>query len=199
MLTNGNIVVTWADTAAPQQAHYRIYDPNLNPLTPILNVNSADATKATNHPDVAALADGGFVIADEFAFSATDHDIYAVRYTAAGVQNGAIIPVNTSTSFDEFPSVAGLADGGFAIAHDRSTAGNTAMFDSVWNANGTNRSPDTQFDATGTINDFADVVALPAGGFAVNYEDNQYGANSGYQQRLFLGCGRTQLDFTRHE
>ena len=106
---------------------------------------------------------GGFVIAFEDDFSSTDHDIFAQRYTAAGVANGSRHRRGQSAgTFDEFPSVAGLADGGFAVAHDRLTAGTTAMWGSVWNADGTVRLGGHPSSTTsGTNNSDADVVALP--------------------------------------
>ena len=45
VLTNGNIVVTWADNAATRVVHYRIYDPSLTPVTGVLDVTSPDRWK----------------------------------------------------------------------------------------------------------------------------------------------------------
>lgn len=76
-----------------------------------------DVSNAQVHPDVAALAGGGFVIVWELAKNAADHDIFAQRYNAAGAAVGGVsIVQNTFATFDELPSVAGLVDGGFVVA-----------------------------------------------------------------------------------
>ena len=77
VLTNGDIVITWADTAATSAIHYQIYDPNLNPLTGVLSI-SAGATSLT-HPDVTALAGGGFALVWQALISGTQQQ-YSGRY-----------------------------------------------------------------------------------------------------------------------
>jgi hypothetical protein len=50
------------------------------------------------------------------------------------------------------------------------------MWESVWNGDGTARLADNQLGFDGTVNASTDVVALPSGGFLVNYVDNGWTA-----------------------
>ncbi|MGB7258147.1 MAG: Ig-like domain repeat protein [Pseudolabrys sp.] len=69
-------------------------------------------------PSVAALGDGGFVV----AWTSNGEDgsglgIYAQRYNKSGAKSGVEIEVNSTTTNNQSqPAVAGLADGGFVVA-----------------------------------------------------------------------------------
>ena len=179
-LANGSIVVTWADSGAVPAVHYRLFDTNLNPLSTVMNITFG-AGKPRHAPDVAALTNGGFVISFERDVGGTEFDVYAQRFDSVGNQVGAIVTVNATPGLGDYvPSVAVLTDGGFAIAHQRDNSATLGIeqWRSVWNADGSNRIPDAQFDATGTINIGADVLALSGGGFLVSYSDNGWTANA---------------------
>jgi len=68
VLTNGNIVVTWENERALSGAFYRIYDANLNPISPARSIpgtalsGSTQTANTLSHTVVTALPDGGFVI-----------------------------------------------------------------------------------------------------------------------------------------
>ena len=68
VLTNGNIVITWENEKAVSGAFYRIYDANLNPISPARNIPGTALNGSTSegftlsHTVVTALPDGGFVI-----------------------------------------------------------------------------------------------------------------------------------------
>ncbi|MET0742117.1 MAG: hypothetical protein ABWY78_01985, partial [Microvirga sp.] len=172
VLTNGNVVVTWASQGTTGDIYFRIYDANLNPLTDAISAETSGLS--SRHPDVAALAGGGFVIAWEKSFSTTDHDVVFRQFDASGTGLGDATGtgVDTSVAYDEYPSVAGLADGGFALGFDRLASGNTTAWRAVREADGSQRLAATQFDNAGTVNKAIDVVALPNGQFLLNYEDS---------------------------
>jgi len=71
-------------------------------------------------PAIAALADGGFVIAwQSYAQDGADYlyGIYAQRYDADGAAVGTEFLVNTWTALSQFePAIAALADGGFIVS-----------------------------------------------------------------------------------
>jgi hypothetical protein len=79
-------------------------------------VNTVTASGQTD-PDVAALADGGFVV----VWTSRDQDgsglgIYGQRYKKNGAPRGAAFRINTTTRNDQqAPSVAGLGNGGFVV------------------------------------------------------------------------------------
>ena len=97
VLANGSVVVTWADNAAANVIHYRVYDSSLAPVTGQLDFMGVGAS--FHRPDVAALAGGGFVIVGQQDFSATDHDLYARKFDNLGVP-GALITIDASKTRD---------------------------------------------------------------------------------------------------
>ena len=171
-LSNGNIVVSWANLA-DTKIFSRIFDPTLTPVSGELLM--ATFAAPVRSPAAAALTGGGYVIAYEIDVSATDHRIFARRFDNSGNQVGGIITVNSSATINDHPSVAGLNDGGFAIIHHQTDAmAHTVMWRSVFSADGSVRAADALFDNTGTQNAIGDVVALSGGGFTAVYQDNQW-------------------------
>lgn len=134
----------------------------------------APATKESN-ADVAALAGGGFVVVDQSLILAgppADNNIVVHLRSAAGTLV-TDFAVDTTSANDRNASVAGLADGGFAVAWDRTDAGGrTSLYYAVYNADGSPRLAATLFDGGGSINARPNVTALQSGGFAIGYEDN---------------------------
>jgi Ca2+-binding RTX toxin-like protein len=141
-------------------------------------------------PSVAALANGGYVVAwmDRIA-GGSDADIYAQRYAADGNAVGGEFRVNTyTTSQQELPSVTGLTDGGYVVVwyswdQDGSSRG---IYAQRYTAGGhtagsefrvNTYTPNTQDDPTG--------IALADGGFLVTWQsDIQDGSGYGvYAQR----------------
>ena len=74
----------------------------------------ADAAGATFTPDVAALADGRFVIV--WVQAGATFDVMGRIYDpATGDFSGAAFPIATGPDDEAMPTVAGLADGGFVV------------------------------------------------------------------------------------
>ena len=72
-------------------------------------------TKYQQHPKVAALADGGFVVT--WTALGTGDEIYAQAYDKKGKKDGGELAVNTTKIKNQsYPTVAGLPEGGFVIA-----------------------------------------------------------------------------------
>lgn len=68
-------------------------------------------------PSVTGLADGGFVVGWMGYQDGSGWGIYDQRFDAAGARVGVETLVNTTTAFDQqYPAVAGLADGGYVTA-----------------------------------------------------------------------------------
>lgn len=75
----------------------------------------------SQHPVVAGLKDGGFVVAREV--SGADTDIYGQRFDAAGGRAGSDFRVNTATTGAQLdPAVAALSNGGFVITYSEYSA-----------------------------------------------------------------------------
>ena len=145
-LTNGNVVIVWGsfDEAAPgsmQDVYGRIFSPAGTPVTGEILINQYNPTNNPDYafnqrtPTVAALANGGFVVAwvseqqnAVAATNATDEapsqmqygsvDIYARRYNGSGVAPTNEFLVNTDSNPCANPAVAAASDGSFMVAWD---------------------------------------------------------------------------------
>jgi Ca2+-binding RTX toxin-like protein len=144
-------------------------------VTGVLDIKPSDPV---THPDVTALPNGGFAIAYEDIVSGTQHNIFYQTFNASGGAVAGPISVDASANVSEFPSIATLTNGNIAVAYDQNAAGVTSMFRAVFDS-----SNDTVpggaasvFDNFTNILNDGDVVALPSGGFAVNYQDNGWEA-----------------------
>jgi Ca2+-binding RTX toxin-like protein len=165
-LSNGNIVVL-SDTGTDMS--FRIV--TTTGATVRADTSIGEGGPDVLDPEVAALAGGGFVVAIQDFFGGTDNDVDLRIYDNDGnlLLNFA---VDASGANDQNPSVAGLNDGGFAVAWHRNIGSSNEMWYAVYNADGSVRLAPTQLDPFGTVNRNASVVALDNGGFAIAYEDN---------------------------
>jgi len=78
-------------------------------------VNTNTVTNQDN-PRIAELVDGGWVIVWMSSLDGSSYGVYARRYWASGMPNGAEFRVNTYTTNDQsYPVVSALQDGGFII------------------------------------------------------------------------------------
>lgn len=122
VLKDGNIVVVWASFGQDGDKQ-GIYGQRLSPTGTKLGGEFPINQYPLNNqrtPSVAALADGGFVVAwiSELQRDANRSvDVYARRYNASGTALGNEFPVNPSpTRVCANPVVAAAPDGGFAVA-----------------------------------------------------------------------------------
>jgi GH24 family phage-related lysozyme (muramidase) len=201
-LKNGDFVVIWSHgNTGPVGNFGQLYDSSGNPIGGEFAVN-VDANYLRGSPSVAALADGGFVVAWESYFQdGSLYGIYAQRFSANGTPISGEFQVNTYTQSDQSaPSVAGLKDGGFII---------------VWHSNGQDGSGNgvygQRFDASGhavgnefQVNTYTDnnqertsVAAISNGGFVVTWTSvGQDGNASGIYAQVFdADGGRVASEF----
>ena len=147
-LTNGNVIVVWAsfNEAAPgsmQDVFGRIFSPAGAPVTGQFLINQFNPANNPNYafnqraPTVAALANGGFIVAwvseqERTQISIADPaggtpstnvtfpsvDIYARSYNNSGGAQGNEFLVDTDPNPCADPAVAAGSDGGFVVAWD---------------------------------------------------------------------------------
>ena len=167
-LADGDLVLATATAAG--EIYYSIADQD-----GALSANSVSLGAGVLAPDVAALADGGFVVVGQRIWGGTDKDIYVYLRNHDGSERKQVFATDGSVSDDRNASVCALTDGGFAVAwHRDDGAGNTEIRFGVYEANGDERSAPRILDTTGSINRNVSAVALPAGGFALVYEENDH-------------------------
>jgi hypothetical protein len=138
-LTNGNVVVVWgsfdeASSSSLQDVYGRIFSPTGQPVTGEFLINQYTPYNQRT-PTVAALPNGGFVVAwiseqeqvvgapsaslvtpSQEAYPSVD--VYARLYNGSGVAQGNEFLVDAGSNPCANPSVAAGSDGGFMIAWD---------------------------------------------------------------------------------
>lgn len=129
-------------------------------------------------PDVATLADGGFVAVWQSQYQdKRDFGIFGQRYDADGNRVGGEFLINTNENDDQdTPSVAALADGGFVVTWQSRDFGGTEydIFFQRYDANGALVGTETLVNTT--VADFQEeskVIGLQDGGFLITWRSAQ--------------------------
>jgi hypothetical protein len=143
-------------------------------LGPEFVVNTYDHGKQEG-PAVAALANGGFVIAwhsgQKPGADESGQGVYAQRYAASGARAGEEFLVNTTTqSHQSYPSIAGLSGGGFVIVWN-SWLQDGAIYGQSFSASGARLG--SEFKVPTHIADYNQnprITALDGGGFLVVWQ-----------------------------
>ena len=116
-LADGSYVVVWQSSDQDEGTSNGIYAQRFTasgiPIGAEFAVNTTTAGNQSN-PDIAALADGGFVITWE-GVDSSSQGIYAQRYGADGTPAGANTLVNTTTNSTQYQTSVVGYDSGYAV------------------------------------------------------------------------------------
>ena len=140
--------------------------------------------------DVAALADGGFVVTWTDAFGGGDLDLRARTFNADGTPREPAFSVDLDgTIATSASSVAGLAGGGFVVAWQQQpvAGGNQQVLFQRYSASGT-LGGHALLQGSSSLNNDIQVVALLDGGFAAAYTSNGDG-DTGIIMQIFNADG----------
>ena len=119
-LEGGGFVAVWQQfDGTDRDAYFRIFNNAATPVGGEVAVNAGGSTNSNNELSVAALADGGFVVAYD---NDEDNTIELERFNAGGTQVGSTVTVN-SAGTESQPEVLGLEDGRFAIVYQEVVSG----------------------------------------------------------------------------
>jgi Ca2+-binding RTX toxin-like protein len=174
-LANGNIVLVWASDGAARNVYARVFDANLAPLT-----NAITVATSAQHPDVAALPNGDFVVAVE-RYTASDRDIEIYRLTGTGAPVATILVNPSITDFDERPSIAALTDGAFAVGYDRLSGGvNYSVYGAVYNANNSVRLVSSLIANGFPVARDVEAIARADGGYTILFEYGSANSDAGW-------------------
>lgn len=135
-------------------------------------------------PSIAALSDGGYVVAwTSSGQDASGNGVYAQRYTADGIQTGMEFRVNTTTASDQMrPSISALNDGGFVVVWQSSGQGGS-VYGQRYAVDGTVVGAEFRVDTTTGYNgENPDITILNDGGFVVAWQSG----HDVYAQRFML-------------
>lgn len=180
----GDFVVAWQSFGQDGSSYGvfgRRFDAVGIPAAPDIQVNTY-TTGLQPFPSVAALADGGFVI----AWSSPQEDgwnwgVFAQRYDAAGAPAGGEFHVNTYTTDGQYlAGVSSLGDGGFVVVWQSSTqdGSDSGLFAQRFNAAGSPLGGEFQVNTeTAGSQDTASVAADALGNFVIVWESRQKGGS----------------------
>ncbi|WP_422368596.1 Ig-like domain-containing protein [Pelagibius sp.] len=115
-LPTGGFVVVWeTGTGSSNEIVGQVFDAEGIPQGDVFPINTYSLGNQ-NNPAISLLDDGGFIVTWTSRVS-NSYEIRAQRYDAASVPVGEEFQVNDYTSGAQYdPAIAGLLDGGFAIA-----------------------------------------------------------------------------------
>lgn len=181
-LADGGFVVVWQSRIGglyePHDVQAQIFAANGTPVGGEFKVNiTTDSNQEV--PDVIGLADGSFVVVWESDGQDGSGDgVYARRFAADGGALTAEFRINTATGdHQRLPAIAALRDGGFVVVYDsnnhETTGWGYGIFGQRYDAAGNAVGGEFQIN-TRTAGDqrYADVVAMPDGGFIVTWADS---------------------------
>lgn len=202
-LKDGGFVVVWvsSDSGSDSGIYAQGYDENGVAKGAEFRVNTS--TFGSQDPSITALNDGGFVVSwtgvtleEDFSLG-----IYARRYDADWIAQGAEFHVNTVTSDTQWKSsIAGLNNGGFvvtwtSVGQDGSDSG---IYAQRYDANGLAQGSEflVHSDSKWIGNKvLPSVGSLKNGGFVVSWtSDGEDGSETGIYGKLYNADGSEKSD-----
>jgi Ca2+-binding RTX toxin-like protein len=196
-LADGGFVIAWT-SFGQDGSGYGIYAQRYDGLGAVRGgeflVNTTTASAQVN-PTIAALADGGFVIAwTAYGQDGSGNGIYAQRYDGLGAAQGGEFLVNTTTASEQVnPTIAALADGGFVIAwtaygQDGSGYG---IYAQRYDGSGAAQGGEFLVNSTATSDQHGPAItALADGGFVIAWTSVfQDGNGEGIYAQAYDGSG----------
>jgi hypothetical protein len=211
---DGDAVVTWysyGQDGDGRGIYARLYDASGAPVGDEFLVNTHTSAYQTN-PAVATDADGDFVIVwQSQGQDGSGYGVYAQRFNAAGVAQGAEFRVNQSTTGDQqAPAVAMDGDGDFVVVWEDGTTPTdtttTNIFARRFDAAGAALGNEFRANSFTSAVQFAPAVAMnDAGAFVIAWGGNGPGDSRGTHARRFdntgvaLGPETTVNSFTTDE
>jgi len=159
---------------------------------------NTQTTSDQTEPAVAALNDGGYVVAWASVQDGDEYGVYMQRYDANGGTVGNETAVNTTTEGNQHqPSVTSLTNGGFIVVWASTQGGDDDIYAQRYDSNGT-PDPAGEFavstGATG-IQSAPSITGLTDGGFVVTWHTNQGGDYDIYARRYDSNGAATEAEF----
>jgi Ca2+-binding RTX toxin-like protein len=147
--------------------------------------NMRSDTSSVANVDLATLAKGGYVMTYAASDASSSYTgVFAQKFNVDGTKNGAEIQVAApGVNFSQDPSVAALADGGFAVTWTNSGSGvYVQRFDGAGVAAGTAVKLDgSAYYDQGTS---PVITSLTDGGYLVAWQASQYYGSTAHAQRF---------------
>jgi Ca2+-binding RTX toxin-like protein len=182
-LSNGNVVVASENGAGNIQ--FQVVSSTTG--TTVIGATPITGGGGHSHADLTALVGGspGFAVAEQ-----QNGDISVSFFNNAGTP-GTNVLIDGTAANDHDASIAQLDGGSVVVAWTRTVGAQTEIWYSLLSATGTVLKAATLADTGGTINQNVSVAPLNGGGFALAYEDNQYGATPSMTIGTYSVSGNT--------
>ena len=205
-LTDGGFVVTWdsglpwGDSDTQDGSNFGVYAQRYDESGVAQGAEFRVNTYTTayqEYPAIAGLTGGGFVVT-WYGEGTTDFfGVYGQRYDASGVAQGAEFRVNTyTTSYQWFPAIAGLTDGGFVVTWDSNgqDADSSDIYGQRYDGSGVAQGAEFWVDTyTTSYQAGSAIAALTGGGFVVVWHsDAQDGSEYGIYAQRYAASGVAQ-------
>ena len=186
LLTGGGYIVTWKTSyqdGTGQAINLQRFDASGTALGTETRIDTS--VYGEHAPQIAALADGGYVVT--WAAYSTDtggNDIHARRFDASGTAVGGDTAVNSTTAgWQDNATVTGLADGGYIVTW-ASTYGNNGEGDGIYaqrfTAAGVRSGPDILLNSSPLGSDpHTRVIQLASGDIVISWDGNGPGDDQG--------------------
>jgi hypothetical protein len=201
-LAGGQFAVVWRDEATVHGFEFdslglRVFNANGSPATATSFIGFNGSPFTSEHPSIAALASGGFVVVwTQQPVGGGDSEVRFALFNATGqnVSNSSTgVLLDAAGSINRDIHVTGLPDGGFAVAYtDNAVAGGSGIDISarVFNGDGSPRSSFLAVnDVTAGSQDDATISTLANGGFVVGFLDLASGTGDNYYQQAYDASG----------
>ncbi|MBR1122971.1 VCBS repeat-containing protein [Bradyrhizobium lablabi] len=199
-LNDGRVVFAFTDTSvdAGGDIHARLINTSGSPTGSDIVISSNDSVDRS--ADVAALANGNYVVTWTRVFAGGNNDIRAQIMNDAGAVGGTIA-IQFGAESTDFSSVAGLTNGNFVVVWQEEPAGGGSQQVRFQRFSSSGASVDASsvlIDNVGTINSDIQVIGLKDGGFAVAYTDNGWGVDgTEITLAIFNADGTARSGFVR--
>jgi hypothetical protein len=187
-LADGGWVLAWTSNQDPNNGGFGIYTQRFDAQAQKIGVetlvNRSYTTDNQYVPDIATLADGGWLVAySSWMQDGSSYGIYQQRYDQYNNPIAANELVNSLTTGSQYkPKVAGLNDGGWVVVwydNTNDSAGN-GVFLQRYNSDGTKSGSQVGVNSTSTADqEFPSVSALNNGGWVVVWADNSAADSDG--------------------
>ncbi|UJP03046.1 MAG: DUF4347 domain-containing protein [Nitrosomonas sp.] len=189
-LSDGGFVVSWTSLDSGNiNIYMQRYDASGAAVGSNTTVALTTLTEKANlfQPVTTGLSDGGFVI----SWTSRDDSlrgVYAQRYDANGVAQGAEFKVNTYTHWDQQdPTITGLSDGGFVVSwasvnHEGDPSQD--IYAQRYDANGIALGAEFRGNSNlGGLQVNPSITGLSDGGYVISWESEDIGPSAIHAQR----------------
>ncbi|TQV80813.1 Ig-like domain-containing protein [Denitrobaculum tricleocarpae] len=192
VLENGDSIITYrSNNSGHRGLFYTRFDSDGAPVVGANDqtIEAGTASRTYSHGSVAALKDGGFVVAVTRTKSSNNtKKVKAYVYSADGTRFPIVSVTLTGEHVNIFTyDVVGLADGGFVVAYRKNDGNGVGVYTHRFDSNRQSVGGEVRInDYTVGSQDYIELAALASGGYVATWvSDGQDGSGTGVYSKVF--------------